>query len=185
MLTLAVLYICSTDVVSFSLCPTQLNSTQLNPTQPNPTQPNPTQPNPTQPNPTQRNATQRNATQLNSTQLDYADTSSSSPSSSSSSCHARFFTPTDLIFYLRLYPVSILHWVFFVFFSSRLFDHRLSSSKDSFTGQSPGIGHDGSHLYTGGPRMCIGEGQVQAGLLRRGLGVCCSGGGWRLQRGSH
>ena len=25
--------------------------------------------------------------------------------------------------------------------------------------------------------MCIGEGQVQAGLLRRGLGVCCSGGG--------
>ena len=23
----------------------------------------------------------------------------------------------------------------------------------------------------------IGEGQVQAGLLRRGLGVCCSGGG--------
>ena len=25
--------------------------------------------------------------------------------------------------------------------------------------------------------MCIGEGQVQAGLLRRGPGVCCSGGG--------
>ena len=25
--------------------------------------------------------------------------------------------------------------------------------------------------------MRIGEGQVQAGLLRRGLGVCCSGGG--------
>ena len=61
----------------------------------------------------------------------------------------------------------------FFFFSSRLFDRRLSSSKDCFTGQSPGIGHDGSHLYTGGP----GEGQVQAGLLRRGLGVCCSGGG--------
>ena len=71
------------------------------------------------------------------------------------------------------------------FFFPRLFDHRLSSSNDCFTGQSPGIGHDGSHLYTGGPRMCIGEGQVQAGLLRRGLGVCCSVGGWGLQRGSH
>ena len=62
------------------------------------------------------------------------------------------------------------------FFFSRLFDRRLFSSKDCFTGQSPGIGQDGSDLYTGGPRMCIGEGQVQAGLLR-GLGVCCSGGG--------
>ena len=63
------------------------------------------------------------------------------------------------------------------FFSSRLFDRRMSSSNDCFTGPSPGIRHDGSHLYTGGPRMCIGEGQVQAGLLRRGLGVCCRGGG--------
>ena len=41
------------------------------------------------------------------------------------------------------------------FFPPRLFDRRLSSSNDCFTGQSPGIGHDGSHLYTGGPRMCI------------------------------
>ena len=54
------------------------------------------------------------------------------------------------------------------FFSSRLFDSRMSSSNDCFTGESPGIGRDGSHLYTGGPRMCIGEGQVQAGLLGGG-----------------
>ena len=36
------------------------------------------------------------------------------------------------------------------FFFFLLFDRRLSSSNDCFTGQSPGIGHDGSHLYTGG-----------------------------------
>ena len=36
-----------------------------------------------------------------------------------------------------------------------------------------------------GSRMCIGEGQVQAGLLTSGLGVGCSGVGWWLQRGSH
>ena len=57
------------------------------------------------------------------------------------------------------------------FFSSRLFDSRMSSSNDCFTGESPGIGRDGSHLYTGGPRMCIGEGQVQAGLLGGGVGT--------------
>jgi len=64
----------------------------------------------------------------------------------------------------------------FVFFPTRLFDRRMFSSKDCFTGQSPGIGHDASHLYTGGSRMCRGEGQVQASLLRRGLEVWCSGG---------
>ena len=31
-------------------------------------------------------------------------------------------------------------------------------------------------IYTGGSRMCTGEGQVQASLLRRGLEVWCSGG---------
>jgi len=55
------------------------------------------------------------------------------------------------------------------FFSTHLFDRRMFSSKDSFAGQSPGIGHDASHLYTGGKRMCKGESQVQARLLRRGL----------------
>ena len=50
------------------------------------------------------------------------------------------------------------------------------NSKGCFTGQSPGIGHNASHLYTGGSRMCRGEGQVQAGLLRRGLEVWCIGG---------
>ena len=65
----------------------------------------------------------------------------------------------------------------FVFPSfSRLFDRRTFSSKDGFTGQCPGIGHDASHLYAGGSRMCRGEGQVQAGLLKKGLEVCCSGG---------
>ena len=54
------------------------------------------------------------------------------------------------------------------FFSSHLFDRGMSSDDDCFTGQSPGIRHEASHLYTGGSRMCIGEGQVQAGLLRRG-----------------
>ena len=44
-------------------------------------------------------------------------------------------------------------------------------------GQPPGIGHDANHLYTGGSRMCRGEGQVQAGLLTKGLEVCCGGGG--------
>ena len=63
-------------------------------------------------------------------------------------------------------------------FFPRLFDRRMFSSKDCFTGQSPGIGHDASHLYTGGSRMCRGEGQVQAGLLGRGLEVWCSGVGW-------
>ena len=53
----------------------------------------------------------------------------------------------------------------------------MSSSKDCFAGQSPGIGHDASHLYTGGSRMCRGEGQVQAGLLKKGLEVRCGGGG--------
>ena len=64
----------------------------------------------------------------------------------------------------------------YLFFFPRLFDRRTFSSKDCFTGQSPGIGHDASHLYTGGSRMCRGEGQVQAGLLTKGLEVCCSGG---------
>ena len=45
--------------------------------------------------------------------------------------------------------------------------------------------NDASHFYTSGSRMCIGEGQFQAGLLTKGLGVGCSGGGWWLQRGSH
>ena len=53
-------------------------------------------------------------------------------------------------------------------------------SKDCFTGQPPGIGHNACHLYTGGSRMCRGEGQVQAGLVRRGLEVWCGGGGWWL-----
>ena len=48
-----------------------------------------------------------------------------------------------------------------------VFDRRMSSSKDCLTGPSPGTGHDASHLYTGGSRMCIKEDQVQAGLLRR------------------
>lgn len=43
-------------------------------------------------------------------------------------------------------------------------------SKDCFTGESPGIGHEASHLHTGGSRMCAGEGQVQVGLLRTGMG---------------
>ena len=47
------------------------------------------------------------------------------------------------------------------FFSPRLFDRRTFSSKDCFTGRSPGIGHDASHLHTGSPRMCRGDGQVQ------------------------
>ena len=64
----------------------------------------------------------------------------------------------------------------FFFFFPRRFVRRTFSSKDCFTGQSPGIGHDASHLYTGGSRMCRGEGQVQAGLLTKGLEVCCSGG---------
>ena len=63
------------------------------------------------------------------------------------------------------------------FFFSRLFERRMFSSKDCFTGQPPGIGHDASHLHTGGARMCRGEGQVQVSLLRRGLEVWCSGGG--------
>ena len=42
---------------------------------------------------------------------------------------------------------------------------------------SPGIGIDATHSYSGGSRMCRGEGQVQAGLLRRGLEVSRSGGG--------
>ena len=71
------------------------------------------------------------------------------------------------------------------FFFSRLFDRRMFSSKDCLTGQYPRIGHDASHLYTSGSRMSIGEGQVQAGLRGRGLGVGCRGGGWCLERGSH
>ena len=43
-------------------------------------------------------------------------------------------------------------------------------SKDCFTGESPGIGHEASHLHTGGSRMRAGEGQVQVGLLRTGMG---------------
>ena len=77
------------------------------------------------------------------------------------------------------------YFVQIFFFSTRLFDRRMFSSKDCFTGQSPGIGHDASHLYTGSSRMCRGEGQVQAGLLRRGLEAWCSGEGWWPQRGSH
>ena len=91
------------------------------------------------------------------------------------------YTPLGSLLQAQGVDFFIFFLLFFFFFSSRLFDRRLSSSKDCFTGQSPGMGHDGSHLYTGGPRMCRGEGQVQAGLLRRGLGVCCSGGGWGLQ----
>ena len=64
-----------------------------------------------------------------------------------------------------------------MFFFSRLFHRKMFSSKDCFTGHSPGMGHDASHLYTGGSWMCRGGGQVQAGLLRRGLEVWCGGGG--------
>ena len=86
----------------------------------------------------------------------------------------------------RRHPfLSMIPDLRFFFFSPRLFDRRTFSSKDCFTGQSPGMGHDASHLYTGGSRMCIGEGQVQAGPLTKGLEVCCSEGGWGLQRGSH
>ena len=53
-----------------------------------------------------------------------------------------------------------LNWHDFFF---RLFDRRMFRSKDCFTGRFPGIEHDASHLYTGGSRMCRGEGQVQAG----------------------
>ena len=60
--------------------------------------------------------------------------------------------------YFRTVPISqrlrYFDSVVFVFFSTRLFDRRMFSSKDCFTGQSPGIGHDASHLYTGGSRMC-------------------------------
>ncbi len=66
------------------------------------------------------------------------------------------------------------------FFSPDHFDRRLlcSLTRTFFTGQSPGIWHDAHHVYAGGPRMCMGEGQLQAVLLRRGQAV-----GWR-KRGS-
>ena len=52
----------------------------------------------------------------------------------------------------------------------------MPSNTDCFTGQSPGNGPNASHSKkTGGSRMCIGDGQVQAGLLNRGMGICCSG----------
>ena len=73
-----------------------------------------------------------------------------------------------------------IFWELTFFFSTHLFHRRRFSSKDCFTGQFPGIGHDASHLYAGGSRMCRRKGQVQAGLLRllrSGLEVWCSGGG--------
>ena len=47
------------------------------------------------------------------------------------------------------FSCQIAHWSVFFFFFTRLLDRRMFSSKDCFTGQSPGIGHDASHLYTG------------------------------------
>ena len=63
--------------------------------------------------------------------------------------------------------------IIFSFFPD-LFNRKLFSSTDGFTGQSPAMWHSVGHLYTGGPRMCMGDRHVQASLLRRGQLV-----GWR------
>ena len=43
-------------------------------------------------------------------------------------------------------------------FFLRHFDRRMFSSKACFTGQSPGIGHDASHIYISGAPECVEEG---------------------------
>ena len=61
-------------------------------------------------------------------------------------------------------------------------DRRMASSKDCLTGQSPGIGHDASHLYAGGSRMCIKEDQAVSlgGTLMTGENrITCSPDPWQ------
>ena len=64
----------------------------------------------------------------------------------------------------------------------RFFDRRMASSKDCLTGQSPGIGHDASHLYAGGSRMCIKQDQAVSlgGTLMTGENrITCSPDPWQ------